>query len=556
MDVVVGDITVPLLVVSRTGAQRVAIMCNGAVDQERAGGQPVFQRSTWSLAIEHHQIYVHDPATGAPDYLSLAWGHMSRDVWATDAIGEVVRAVAGALGCSSPEHRVYFGSSAGGFMALALLAGDANARALINNAQFDWTRWMATGVNALRHARFGGMLPADIRRHYPLTSNVLNLLADRGAPVRVDYHVNLASVQDRKQDLPTFQAFVRAYPKLSANVRVHEYFNAAAGHNPMPKVDTLHLINAAFDDSTAGSISHGWSAAAKDTPTRVLPEEGHAYPVVHLMARSEHDVTQDPVNVRYTVEPDEPLGLHHDALLMRRPGSDTLVVYLHGMVDRSKHRIPRFERAADLSGLPYHLLFLADPTLDLSPTLRSGWYIGTRDWDATQALGGFVRNTAQKLGATRILFVGSSGGGFAALAMTTYLPGSMALAFSPQTKVTRFAGGAPARALCKAAFSGQSLDDVVREHAPRFDLAALYAGTESGRAWYVQNSGDETRIATHLEPFRERVDSRVEFVLEHHCVGHNPPTPKRIRDWIVFACANFTADPQVFGLGIKPEVRA
>ncbi|GGG64144.1 hypothetical protein GCM10011374_29620 [Kocuria dechangensis] len=247
IDVVTDYFTMPLLVVPRTGADKLVVLNNGAVDQHRAAGEPVFQRSTWSDEIRHHQIYVYDPATGGPEYLSLGWGQVSPEKWAAFYIGRVVRTLAVKLGVSDPRDRMYFGSSAGGFMALALLADDEGARAVINNAQFDWTRWMATGVNALRHARFGGMLPADIRARFPLTANVLNLLARRGRPLRIDYHVNVASTHDRKEDLPTFNAFLAQHPQLCGDVKVHHYFDRSAGHNPLAKPDTLGLLNGAFD---------------------------------------------------------------------------------------------------------------------------------------------------------------------------------------------------------------------------------------------------------------------------------------------------------------------
>lgn len=256
LDVVTDYFTIPLLVVPRTGADRLLVLNNGAVDQVRAGGAPVFQRSTWSGEIPHHQIYVHDPATGAPDFLPLAWGQVSSEKWSAFYIGRVVRALAAQLGVTAPEDRVYYGSSAGGFMALGLLADDPGARAVVNNAQFDWTRWMPTGVNALRRARFDGMLPAEIRRKHPLTSNVLNLLVRRDRPVCIDYHVNVASTHDRKEDLPTFNAFVAKHPHLCEQVRVHHYFDESAGHNPLAKEDTLRLLGEIGPGSRDRSVMH------------------------------------------------------------------------------------------------------------------------------------------------------------------------------------------------------------------------------------------------------------------------------------------------------------
>ena len=285
-------------------------------------------------------------------------------------MGRAVRAVSSALGVTEPRNRAYFGSSAGGFLSLALLAGDSGARAVVNNAQFDWTRWMPTGVNALRNARFGGKLPAAIRKQYPLTSNVLTLLAERGEPVTVDYHVNLASTHDRQQDLPLFEAFVHAHPELCADVRIHRYFHQANGHNPMPKADTLRVINHAFEDPGISTTDEHQGV-----------DEGHEISPVPV--ESGQDVVAQLScgrrPLRYVVQP-EALGMEPlEALLTDTPGADTLVVVLHGLVDRHKYTLPRFERFDALRNLPHHMLFMSDPTLRKDSSLRVGWYVGTEE---------------------------------------------------------------------------------------------------------------------------------------------------------------------------------
>lgn len=155
---------------------------------------------------------------------------------------EAVRLLAAVLGAQTPEQRTYFGSSAGGFWAWSAAILDPGSRAVVNNAQIDWTRWMAGAVNALRTARFDGILPATIRTKHPARSSVLELWRQKKKPARVDYWVNVASDHDRVVDLPQVEAFAREHPDLAGNLRILRYDDEAAGHNPMGREDTVEAI--------------------------------------------------------------------------------------------------------------------------------------------------------------------------------------------------------------------------------------------------------------------------------------------------------------------------
>ena len=235
VDVVTTECVIPMLVVRRPMAERTVILSNGAVNLKRSGGGPVFQRSTWWKEIEGHQIFVCDPGTVGNDAIGLSWGHLSADYWAVPDISTAVRDLACVLGSSEPQQRVYYGSSGGGFMSIGLCALDPGSRAVVNNAQLDWTRWMPRDVNNLRTARFGPVSPADIRQKWPTTSSVLRLIASRDGAPRIDYLVNLASKHDSAVELPMIQKFIDDHPNSGANIRVFPYRDDASGHNPLPK---------------------------------------------------------------------------------------------------------------------------------------------------------------------------------------------------------------------------------------------------------------------------------------------------------------------------------
>lgn len=261
LDVQLEDCTVPLLVVRRTASPdgRVIALFNGAVDLERSRGEPVFQRSSWWSDIPDSQIYVADPGTIGPDALSLAWGQVSRESTAIPRTVDAIRQLAAALGAQLPEQRTYFGSSAGGFWAWSAAILDPGSRAVVNNAQVDWTRWMAGAVNDLRYARFDGILPATMRNQYPTRTSVLELWKQQRKPPRADYWVNVASGHDRVVDLPQVEAFARQHPDLSTRLRILRYEDEDAGHNPMSKAATLGALRPETPDGRLDS-----SATDKD----------------------------------------------------------------------------------------------------------------------------------------------------------------------------------------------------------------------------------------------------------------------------------------------------
>lgn len=140
MNVAASGLVIPLLVVRRAEAERVVVLNNDAMDQKRAQGQPVFQRSAWWQRIPHHQIYVCDPATVGENATSIAWGNISENIWTPPSISQAISAVSRALGAAHARNRLYYGSGAGGYMAMVLHGEDEDSTAVVvDNALLDWT---------------------------------------------------------------------------------------------------------------------------------------------------------------------------------------------------------------------------------------------------------------------------------------------------------------------------------------------------------------------------------------------------------------------------------
>lgn len=109
--------------------------------------------------------------------------------------------------------------------------------------------------------------------------------------------------------------------------------------------------------------------------------------------------------------------------------ADTLIVSFHGAYNgNNPGTYPLFWRVSSLSQKTGAFLAFTDPT-----RLQGGehdilvsWFLGKQGWDPQSIILSVVENAMKVCGARRVMFVGGSGGGFAALRASAAIPGSCA----------------------------------------------------------------------------------------------------------------------------------
>ena len=250
----------------------------------------------------------------------------------------------------------------------------------------------------------------------------------------------------------------------------------------------------------------------------------------------DHDAEAD---IGYTVLPKEDASLPLRCLYAPS-ASDTLVVSFHGSLLRSKYQLPRFEWRKTLRRLDAGALMIADTTLELSDSMPLSWYVGTDTSDLTKDLAEFIRSFADNGGYSRIVLVGSSGGGFAAMAISRRLPGSLAVAFSPQNRIGDYVPWVQKRFVATAFPKHRSIEAVEEEYPGRVNISNLYSSGPSPQNYvhYVQNSNDNDHVEKHFRPFAEAVkvdpmcggedpSGRISLILEPMSKGHEPPSRGR-----------------------------
>lgn len=226
-------------------------------------------------------------------------------------------------------------------------------------------------------------------------------------------------------------------------------------------------------------------------------------------------------------------------IFILRRGLPCLVSSFHGALDRDKFQIPRFERINSIVPFETSMVCFADPSLYLDSELQLAWFTGWSGFDLQERIGGLLECLAARWGVQRQILTGSSGGGFAALQIGTFIPESLAVAFNPQTEIeTYLAAGESADAQCDYARVVWNIEASSSGPSP-FWLASLpdstsclrrYAKPVLNQVLLVQNV-DDFHYEDHYLPFLAAAArggnlGRVE-ALEYAGGGvHIPPSPK------------------------------
>ena len=245
-----GTVTVPALLWSRvepTG--RLVIAFNGAV--RRTPGkvpQEIFQRRTWVDDFDADVLFISDPTLRTDNQISIGWGQGAPGRFALPAMAQTARFVAECLEVPSAA-RLYFGTSAGGFQALQTAARDEGSRALVNNPQIDWTKYIPVYVTTIARQIYEGATPEETAENFPDRTSTAHAFAEFGHIPRTRCLLNAASENDALAQLP---ALVDALPAQSGErscFDVSLYSDVRGGHNPLSKAATAAAVNAIVSEA-------------------------------------------------------------------------------------------------------------------------------------------------------------------------------------------------------------------------------------------------------------------------------------------------------------------
>lgn len=186
-----------------------------------------------------------------------------------------------------------------------------------------------------------------------------------------------------------------------------------------------------------------------------------------------------------------------DAMLKRGSG-DTLFVFLNAALSGGPEvELPVFSWVNISGHCAGSRLFISDPTMALSPEIKLAWYLGTRECPVQTLLGDFIEDIFTKLGAKRIVFVGSSGGGFPALLYARHFKNAAAFVNAPATTVLKHHNPRVIGLYESVAMGGGRVADFPGQ----LDLCVDEASWEATKVVITQNADDRTYIRAHCTPY-------------------------------------------------------
>jgi len=228
----------------------------------------------------------------------------------------------------------------------------------------------------------------------------------------------------------------------------------------------------------------------------------------------------------YTTEID---GFKYDFLWKPKQGKQERVfVLFSGDALRSKNDPPVFQRWSWADLFPGHVVYFSDPSLYLSSNLGLAWYAGTKNHDPMVNIASILGKicTQTGLNSEQLVSYGSSGGGFAAIRLSLFLPRISTICINPQVDITRFRPKLLERYLRTCL----EVDDraTARElYSDRINLIENIDTLAKNRIVYIQNTLDEHHFENHFKLFKDALTASPEYsskrfseVLFSHGDGH------------------------------------
>lgn len=194
--------------------------------------------------------------------------------------------------------------------------------------------------------------------------------------------------------------------------------------------------------------------------------------------------------------------------------NQNLFVLCPSAIIRGKFPVPYFYRwlwAAN-GKFPGNVIVMSDPSFLLDPNLRAGWLVGTRENDATKNFASIINIFCKtlKISFKNLIFWGSSAGGFVAMQLSKYFPGSTAVSVNAQTDIYKFEAY---DRLYRIGFPGMTDDEINNLYSERLTVLANIDKLKHNRIIMVQNIQDTHYYEKHFKPFVRKLvnDANLEF---------------------------------------------
>ena len=247
-----------ILVNVKNNYKKAVVFGTGAVDRSKS--LPRFNRCSWADDIDATCIYYSDPTLYKTEQVRLCWCYGDNSDWCLKTIAHLITKILVNLSISL-DNTLFFGSSGGGFTAMAL-ATILRGRATVINPQF-FARNTIDFFDSFKET-----VNYDDTNLIESRIDILELIKSEGYLAPIHLIINFASERDFEFQ---YKPFVEKMYQNGFNMPLYnitEYYNER-GHNGMPsKEKCIQIIE---NDLTQGALIVKLQKALKYTDCLIMP---------------------------------------------------------------------------------------------------------------------------------------------------------------------------------------------------------------------------------------------------------------------------------------------
>lgn len=220
--------------------ENLVVFSNGAIDPMKRE-PPVFMRESWVNGMKYSAVFIDDKTVHGTN-LKLGWGIGKKERYYLKDYSEIIKKIAHLLEFEN-KNIYYFGSSAGGFMSMALATMHSETNAIVINPQTYVFNYYKPTVQALYENIFPGLSNQDIRKEYSTRLSITSIFRKFKRTPNIYYIQNRLSKFDMEKQFNPFIQMLDKYDINSEPIKFLLYNNKKSGHAPISKSETMELIN-------------------------------------------------------------------------------------------------------------------------------------------------------------------------------------------------------------------------------------------------------------------------------------------------------------------------
>lgn len=209
---------------------------------------------------------------------------------------------------------------------------------------------------------------------------------------------------------------------------------------------------------------------------------------------------------------------------------ENLVVFSNGAINRKISNPPVFSRSSWFNDYSASCIYLDDATIH-DTNITVGWGVGTQDRHYILDYYQIILRISEILHipSNKVIYYGSSAGGFISLMLATLHKGSLAIPNNPQVWVRLESQTSRAKNLYNEIFPGMSEKDIFSKFKERFSVIKMMEKEKYiPNMIYLLNRYSDKDYNEQYKPFINYIDKRnmaqndnIEFIMYHSDKGHN-----------------------------------